>query len=324
MLFRFIGVIEMIVLMMPAFALAGAAPPLPPTASAPASPAPEVLARGPIHEAYAEPVEQSPTATAIVPKAAAATNRGNAARTETGRRSCRLVARLLVVRRRTQRLYLDQRLLAHDAAGQSLDAGKLAQGRCRLAMGRRHVGQCPRAARSAVSAATARARRSCSHNACPDGDRHLCSRLLGLEGSLRLAARILDRTETELDLDSRSLPLDSRRLRLHRRLLGLRARGSWHSLCAGVHSEHRLFAGVVPIFADDRRARAVRDGRLVRSPRLGLLLLRRLLRPGILDNGIRFLVRLFARREWLSAAGTTRCTATIGSAIATIRPGIGT
>jgi hypothetical protein len=56
MLIRIIGALELAVLLMPVS-----------TAFAVDPPQPEVLARGPIHEAYAEPVDQAPAAGAVIP-----------------------------------------------------------------------------------------------------------------------------------------------------------------------------------------------------------------------------------------------------------------
>src|SRR5262249_55619598 len=129
-------------------------------------------------------------------------------------------------------------------------------------------------------------------------DSDLRSGHVDLPRPLGLAAWVLDRSSSGLDLDSSPLPLDSGRLRLHRWLLGLSAFRPRHSLRSRVYSENGLRHIGLLLFADGRGPRAVRVWRFVRAPRLGLLLLRRLLRPRLRPKRLRVVVWLLDRRQW--------------------------
>ncbi len=131
---------------------AGSPAPLPPEEQPPASltvpslslpsgeqehAATEVLTSGPVHEAFAEPVDLQPEPGLVVPQEPPADIQEVPAGRPARRRRRRLGARLLGLGRGPRRLRLGQRLLARGPAGHALGARILGAGARRLAVGER-------------------------------------------------------------------------------------------------------------------------------------------------------------------------------------------
>ena len=178
------------------------------------------------------------------PQGTAEADRGAAAGPEAGRGQRPVDARLLVMGRGQEGLHLGQRILAQRPAGPNLDAGLLAEGGRRLAVGRRLLGRSQGPARR--SSNTCRSRRPRSTATGPatpaPSENHLYVPGSWVYRDDRYVWRPGYWSEHRPGwIWVRPTTGGPRRLRLHRWLLGLPAGRPRRAVRAGLHPARGLF-----------------------------------------------------------------------------------
>ncbi len=233
--------------------------------------APQVMTRGPIHEAFAAPVVHDPAAGPVIPKAPPAPIQEMPPDQKPAGQNVQWIPGYWSWDVSRNDLSVDQRHLARAASQQPVGAGLLAPGRRRLAVGPRNVDSRvarpgPGAEPALLSARAAPEPGERADDSAAIAERGLDAGLLVVARSeLCVAAGLLGGRPAQLDLDACALCVDAQRVSVRRRILGPAGRQPRPDVRAGLLPAAGLRTAQLRFHAVDQHRRIGRDSQPVRA-----------------------------------------------------------